>query len=55
MTDYKKMYTLLFNNITDTITSLQDIQQQAEQIYIDSSVSPLINLEDYQNKDTDDD
>jgi len=34
MTDYKEMYFLLFNKITDTIESLQEIQQQAEEIYI---------------------
>lgn len=34
MTDYKKMYFLLFNKITDTIQCLQEIQQQAEKMYI---------------------
>lgn len=34
MTNYKEMYFLLFNKITDTIQSLQEIQQQAEKMYI---------------------
>ncbi|MEG0272160.1 MAG: hypothetical protein RR639_03390 [Hydrogenoanaerobacterium sp.] len=34
MPDYQKLYTLLFNNITDIIGELQTIQQQAEDYYI---------------------
>ncbi len=46
MTDYKEMYFLLFNKITDTIESLQEIQQQAEEMYIaqDESSSNTIKL-----------
>lgn len=34
ITNYKEMYFLLFNKITDTIEDLQKIQQQAEEMYI---------------------
>lgn len=34
MTDYKEMYLLLFNKITDTIQDLQKIQQLVEEMYI---------------------
>ena len=46
MTAYKEMYFLLFNKITDTIESLQEIQQQAEEMYIaqDESSSNTIKL-----------
>lgn len=46
MTNYKEMYFLLFNKITDTIESLQEIQQQAEEMYIaqDESLSDTIKL-----------
>ena len=36
MPDYRQLYHLLFNHITDTIESLQMIQRQAESIYINS-------------------
>lgn len=34
MKDYKEMYFLLFNKITDTIESLQEIQQLVEEMNI---------------------
>jgi len=34
MSDYKAMYTTLFNAITDAITALQEIQKQAEEFYL---------------------
>lgn len=34
MTDYKDMYFLLLNRITDIIQDLQEIQQQAEEMYL---------------------
>lgn len=40
MADYKEMYFLLFNKITDTIKGLQEIQQQAEEMYIAQEESP---------------
>ena len=36
MPNYKKLYTTLFNAQTDAIRILQDAQQKAEAIYIDS-------------------
>ena len=34
MTDYEKMYRVLFNAITDAIRLLQQIQQEVEEMYI---------------------
>lgn len=36
MPDYEKLYHLLFNRITDLIEELQELQQQAEELYIKS-------------------
>lgn len=36
MPDYKKMYLTMFNKVTDVIEELQALQQQVEQIYIES-------------------
>lgn len=38
MSDYKKMYTALFNQVTDTIRQLQEIQQQTEAMYLEDEV-----------------
>lgn len=35
MADYKKMYYILFNKITDIIKDLQEVQQLTEEIYIE--------------------
>lgn len=37
MTDYKALYYSLFNAVTDTIEALKKAQQDAEELYIDSS------------------
>jgi len=34
MTDYEDMYFLLLNKITDIIKDLQEVQQQAEELYL---------------------
>ena len=34
MADYKHMYLKLFNEVTDIIEKLQNIQQQCEEIFI---------------------
>ena len=34
MADYKKMYHLLFNKITDITKELNDIQKQTEELYM---------------------
>ncbi len=36
MQDYKELYYKLFNKITDIIEELQEIQCQAEEIYINA-------------------
>ena len=38
MTDYKELYHLLFNKITDVVEDLQQIQQFAEKLYIESEL-----------------
>ena len=37
MEDHKKMYLELFNDITDLIEGLKEIQREAEEIYISSN------------------
>ncbi|UWG96518.1 hypothetical protein LPY66_16730 [Dehalobacter sp. DCM] len=44
MADYKKMYTELFNKVTVIIEQLQEIQQQTEQMYIESLESKIFLL-----------
>lgn len=39
MPDYQKMYTTLFNQITDTIEALQKIQQETEEMYMEEKAS----------------
>ena len=41
MADYKMLYHLLFNHITDTVESLQSIQRQAESLYINQAEPDL--------------
>ncbi|MDY4783776.1 hypothetical protein [Pygmaiobacter massiliensis] len=41
MADYKKMYTTLFNKITQMIDDLEEIQQQTEEMYIEEEDPPL--------------
>ena len=36
MADYQRMYTTLFNAVTDAITILQDAQQLTEEQYVES-------------------
>lgn len=44
LADYKKMYSMLFNKITDVIEELQSIQVQTEDLYIDSPEPKLIDI-----------
>lgn len=37
MPNYQKMYTKLFNQVSDVIEELQNVQRQTEQIYVDSA------------------
>lgn len=34
MPDYQKMYKTLFNEVSDTIERLQQVQQQTEELYM---------------------
>ena len=38
MDEYKKLYYELFNDITDLIEGLKEIQQEAEEIFISSNI-----------------
>lgn len=44
MPDYHKMYHSLFNDVTDTITKLQDAQQKTEEMYMNSPETVLTQL-----------
>jgi len=39
MPDYQKMYTTLFNAVTDSIRLLQDAQMKVEELYIEDESS----------------
>ncbi|MEM5768811.1 MAG: hypothetical protein AAGU32_11075 [Bacillota bacterium] len=41
MPDYQKMYHSLFNDVTDTVTKLQQAQQKTEEMYLDSKETVL--------------
>ena len=40
----KKMYSILFNKITDIIEQLQEVQNLTEDLYIDSAETQLIEI-----------
>ena len=42
MPNYKQMYTLLFNSITDAIRILQKAQKDSEKMYIESEEPNII-------------
>ncbi len=44
MPDYQKMYHSLFNDVTDTITKLQQAQQKTEEMYMNSKDTILTTL-----------
>ena len=52
MADYKAMYLKLFNEVTDTIEWLQTIQQECEQIFLDSEEDNMRNFEIYKNENS---
>ena len=39
MPDYQKMYTTLFNAVTDSVRLLQDAQREVEGLYIEDEPS----------------
>lgn len=43
MNEYKELYYKLFNRITDVITELQELQQEAEEAYISKEELPAKN------------
>ena len=43
MEDYKEMYYLLFNKITDTIAELQAVQRKAEELFISPDMKEVSN------------
>ncbi|MHB1314133.1 MAG: hypothetical protein ACYCX2_01445 [Christensenellales bacterium] len=42
MNNYKEMYTILFNKITDIIDALQKIQQQTEDMYAEDNDEEIV-------------
>ncbi len=53
MADYKRMYAILFNKITQILEELEEIQRQTEEIYIESSESESKELDKSQTNDSD--
>ena len=41
MANYRKLYYLLFNKLTDIIAELQTVQQEAEELYINGDEAPI--------------
>ena len=41
MPDYQKMYSTLFNQITNSIEQLKSTQQETEEMYMESSDTPV--------------
>lgn len=44
MADYKKMYTSLFNDVTDTISLLQRAQKKSEELYLSDDDGVVLEL-----------
>lgn len=44
MPDYQKMYHSLFNDVTDTISKLQQTQEKTEEMYMGSKETVLTTL-----------
>ena len=53
MADYKKMYYSLFNAVTKAIELLQNAQARTEELYIESSDTPLVYHEGLGDNNTD--
>jgi hypothetical protein len=51
MQDYKKMYYMLFNEITDIIAKLQEIQRKAEEMFVNQDNILFTNFDENNNKD----
>lgn len=48
MPDYKKLYFKMFNGITDIIEELKKLQQEAEEMYIESCESEEVKKSEHQ-------
>jgi tetrahydromethanopterin S-methyltransferase subunit B len=49
MVDYKEMYSILFNKMTDIIEEIQQVQRQTEEMYIHSMDPEFILLKSVKN------
>ncbi|ODA40245.1 hypothetical protein DSBG_2931 [Desulfosporosinus sp. BG] len=54
MVDYKEMYSILFNKMTDIIEEIQQIQRQTEEMYMQGQDRELILLTSCKNLDLSD-
>lgn len=45
MVDYKEMYTILFNKVTDIIEELKQVQCQTEELYIQSREAEILRIQ----------
>ncbi|NLG93083.1 MAG: hypothetical protein GX485_05960 [Clostridiales bacterium] len=44
MVDYKEMYTILFNKVTDIIEELKQVQCKTEEMYIQSREAEILQM-----------
>ena len=51
MVDYKEMYSILFNKMTDIIEEIQQIQRQTEEMYIHSKDREFVLLKSGKDSD----
>ena len=49
--DYKEMYSILFNKMTDIIEEIQQIQRQTEEMYIHSQDREFVLLKTVKDSD----
>ncbi|MDA8226464.1 MAG: hypothetical protein M0T74_01945 [Desulfitobacterium hafniense] len=51
MVDYKEMYSILFNKMTDIIEEIQQIQRQTEDMFIDGKDREFVLLKSGEDSD----
>jgi len=51
LVNYKEMYSILFNKMTDIIEEIQQIQRQTEEMYLDSKDSEFVLLKSGKDSD----
>jgi len=49
--NYKEMYSILFNKMTDIIEEIQQIQRQTEEMYLESKDSEFVLLKSCKDSD----